>query len=112
MLRSTMTQRSAPQRIADDRAWPIRVCVVVPGTGFSGAGIDPHGWLIKKLGLGGFAWHSAGRASRDVVAIYLRTLADVQGLFDAFPALQLADDTTSPLYQSPHARRSVPPDRG
>lgn len=43
------------------------------------------------------------------MAIYLRTLADVQSLFEAFPALQHADDTTSPLYQSPNARRSVPP---
>ena len=100
-----MNRRSPPQKIADDMAWPIRVCIVVPGVGFSGAGIDPHAWLIKELGLGGFAWHSAGRMSRDVSAVYFRTLSDLQRFLDAFPTLQLADDTGSPLYQSPNARR-------
>ena len=99
-----MNRRSLPQKIADDRAWPIRVYVVVPGNGFSGAGIDPHAWLIKEVGLGGFAWHSAGRVSRDVSEIYFRTLEDVQRFLDAFPTLQLADDTGSPFYQSPNAR--------
>ena len=100
-----MNRRSAAQKTADDRAWPIRVYVVVPGSGFSGAGIDPHAWLIKELGLGGFAWHSAGRMSRDVLAIYFRTLADLQRFLDAFPKLALGDDTGSPFYQSPNARR-------
>ena len=99
-----MNRRSVAQKIADDRALPIRVYVVVPWTGFSGAGIDPHAWLIKDLGIGGFAWHSAGRMSRDVLAIYFRTLADLQRFLDAFPTLQLGDDTGSPFYQSPNAR--------
>ena len=99
-----MNRRSVAQKTADDRAWPIRVYVVVPGTGFSGAGIDPHAWLIKELGLGGFAWHSAGGMSRDVLAIYFRTLADLQRFLDAFPTLALGDDTGSPFYQSPNAR--------
>ena len=100
-----MTRRSSSQKIADDKAWPIRVCIVVPGNGFSGAQIDPHAWLIKELGLVGFAFHSAGRPSRDVAAIYFHNLADLRQFFDAFPTLQLADDTGSPLYQSPNVRR-------
>ena len=81
-----MSRRSAPQKHADDRAWPIRVCVFVPGAGFSGAGIDPHAWFIEELGLGGFAWHSAGRMPRDVSAVYFRTLPDLQRFLNAFPA--------------------------
>lgn len=100
-----MSRRSTQQKIVDDLAWPIRVCVVVPGNGFSGARIDPHAWLIRELGIGGFAWHSAGRMSRDVSAVYLRTLGDLQRFLEAFPTLQLADDTGSTLYQSPNARR-------
>ena len=100
-----MDRRSTPQKIADDMTWPIRVCVVVPGSGFSGAEINPQAWLIKELGLDGFAWHSAGRMSRDVSAVYLRKLPDLQRFLDAFPTLQLADDTGSPVYRSPDARR-------
>lgn len=68
-------------------------------------GIDPETWLSKELGLGGFASHAAGRPTRDVHAYYFRSVADLVKFFDAFPALQLADDTTSPLYQSPYVRR-------
>ena len=100
-----MSRRSTPQKAVDDRSWPIRVCIVVPGSGFSGEGIDPHSWLIKELGLSGFAYHSAGRMSRDVSAVYFRILQDAQCFFDAFPTLQLADDTTSPLYTSPYAQK-------
>lgn len=100
-----MSRRTTPQKNADDSAWPIRVCVVVPGAGFAGAGIDPHAWLTKNLGLGGYALHPAGRISRDVMALYFRTLQDMQRFFEAFPTLQLADDTASPLYQSPHKPR-------
>lgn len=100
-----MNRRSSPQKTADDLAWPIRVCIVVPGGGFSSAKIDPHAWLVKELGLGGFAWHSAGRVTRDVSAVYFRTLPDLQRFLDAFPSLGLADDTGSPLYQSPNARK-------
>ena len=100
-----MSRRSTPQKAFDDRSWPIRVCIVVPGSGFSGAQIDPHAWLVKELGLSGFAYHSAGRMSQNVAAVYFRTLQDAQRFFDAFPALQLADDTTSPLYTSPYAQK-------
>ena len=100
-----MSRRSTPQKTVDDRSRPIRICIVVPGDGFSGAGIDPHSWLIKELGLSGFAYHSTARMSRDVLAVYFRTLQDAQRFFDAFPTLQLADDTSSPLYTSPYAQR-------
>jgi hypothetical protein len=100
-----MTRRNTPQRIADEKAWPIRVCVIVPGSGFSGESIAPQAWLVKELGLGGFAIHPAGRPSRDVAALYFRTLADASRFLNPFPTLQLADDTTSPLYQTPHYRR-------
>jgi hypothetical protein len=100
-----MNRRTSPQKTADEKAWPIRVCVIVPETGFSGAGIDPHAWLVREFGYGGFALHSAGRIGRDAVAIYFRTLVDVQRFFDAFPTVQLADDTASPLYHSPYVRR-------
>ena len=99
-----MNRRSVAQKIADDRVWPIRVYVVVPGNGFSGAGIDPHAWLIKELGLAGFAWHATGRMSDHVAAVYFRTLPDLQRFLDAFPTLQLADGTGSPLYHSPMGR--------
>ena len=100
-----MNRHSTRLKAADDSAWPIRVCVVVPESGFAGAGIDPHAWLTKNLGLGGYALHPAGRTSSDVVAIYFRSFQDMQRFFEAFPTLHLADDTASPLYQSPHKQR-------
>ncbi|MGV8952401.1 MAG: hypothetical protein ACOH2M_14940 [Cypionkella sp.] len=93
-----MTRRNTPQKIADEKTWPIRICVVVPGAGFSGEGIDRHAWFVKELGLGGFAIHPAGGPSGDVTALYFRTLADAGGFFEAFPTLRLAEDTASPLY--------------
>ncbi len=77
---------------------------MVPGSGFTGAGTDPHSCLNKKLGLSGFAYQSAGRMSQNVAAFYFRTLQNAQRFLNAFPALQLADDTSSPLYTSPYAQ--------
>lgn len=67
----------------------------MPEGGLSGARVDPHLWLQKNVGAGMYAYHAAGRPSRDVFAVYLRRLEDLQAFIEAHPALELADDTTS-----------------
>jgi hypothetical protein len=88
-----MTRRSTPARDAAEKTWPIRVCIRVPGLGFSGAGIDPHRWLTKELGAQGYEMHSAGRPRSDATAIYFRTLEDAARFLAAFPMIELADNT-------------------
>jgi hypothetical protein len=61
--------------------------------GFAGAGIDPHQWLTKQHGAGGYAWHSAGSSSRDVAALYFRQIGDAAAFFDAFPQIELAAES-------------------
>lgn len=88
-----MTRRPNPARDLAEKTWPIRVCVRVPEAGFSGAGIDPHRWLIKELGREGHAIHSAGRMGKDCAAVYFKTIEDAARFLAAFPSLELADDT-------------------
>jgi hypothetical protein len=61
--------------------------------GFSCAGVDPHQWLTKRLGAGGYAWHSAGSLSRDVAALYFRQIEDAAAFHAAFPQIELANET-------------------
>lgn len=87
-----MSRRSTSQKIADDKRFPLVAYFRVPDGGLSGARVDPHHWLQKNLGASQYAYHSAGRPSRDVFALYFRRLVDLQAFIEAHPVLELADD--------------------
>lgn len=90
-----MTRRSSPQKIEDDRRFPIVVCFRVPEGGTMAAGIDPDRWLHKHIGIGQYAVHAAGRPGRDVFAVYFRRVGALLAFVDAHSALELADDVES-----------------
>jgi hypothetical protein len=52
---SPMTRRTSPQRNIDDSAWPIRVCLRIPGSPTLSLRVDPNAWLTIEFGFGGYA---------------------------------------------------------
>lgn len=103
-----MAKRSTPQRQIDERAFPVRLLILVPAVGFGrllGAGSGTmDGWLDREVGRGDFACHSAGFggvAGRDVIAVYFRHPAAAVRFLEAFPSLELADGTALRGYTSP-----------
>lgn len=81
-----MVRRSTPQRIVDDRAFPIRVSIVTPWNGF-GQRIDVYVAWMKPHLPDGCAWH-AGH-------IYFQNLALAGQFFSNFPEVQMADHTAT-----------------
>jgi hypothetical protein len=59
-----MDRRSPQQKKLDDRAFPVRVHVLVPERGFENLLLDMHRWLDTEVGRGNFAAHGAGTGSR------------------------------------------------
>lgn len=85
----------------DDRAFPVRVRVLVPPHGF-GRDMSPmYDWLNVELGKGEYAvWSSSGILG-DAMAIHFRSVDDAYGFLRKFPGLVLADGTMSKSYSSP-----------
>jgi hypothetical protein len=77
-----MTRRSTPQRILDDRAFPIRIGIVTPWNGF-GQRIDVYLTWLRALGEDEYAWHSD--------KLYFRTLQTAGRFFANFPEVTMAD---------------------
>jgi hypothetical protein len=77
-----MVRRSTPQRIVDDRAFPIRIKFVLPWNGFGGR-YDAYVAWLNRLGPDGYAWHSA--------SVYFRDLTTASQFLGNFPELMLAD---------------------
>ena len=104
-----MVRRSTLQGKIDDRAFPVRVKIAVPGGGLGNVLNDMIYWLQDNLGPGNFAQHSAGSVGlRDAAGFYFRNLEDAQRFMGTFPTAELADGTMSPGYTSPalpHGRR-------
>ena len=97
-----MDRRSTPQKRIDDRAFPVRVHVLVPGRGLENLLLGMHRWLDAELGRGSYAAHGAGAGLTPATAWYFRSVEDAQAFVAAFPVLELADGTELPTYQSPH----------
>jgi hypothetical protein len=95
-----MCRRSPPQNAIDDRAFPVRVKVLVPERGFENL-LAIGRWLETELGRGNYAQHAAATIA-DAAAWYFRTVDDARAFVAAFPSLVLADGTDYPTYQSPH----------
>jgi hypothetical protein len=77
-----MTRRSTPQRIIDDRAFPIRIQFLLPWNGF-GQRINVYLAWLNRLGPDGYAWHSA--------VVYFRDIQTAARFLANFPELKLAD---------------------
>lgn len=97
-----MDRRSTPQKRLDERAFPVRVHVLVPGQGFENLLLDMHRWVDVEIGRGSYAAHGAGTGLAHATAWYFRTVEDAQAFVAAFPMLELADGTELPTYQSPY----------
>ncbi len=105
-----MARRSTPQREIDERAFPVRLFIMVPVGGYGrlrGAGLDTiDSWLAREIGRGDYAYHSGSKlavapAGREVTAHYFRHPADAVRFLEAFPALEIADGTAGRGYTSP-----------
>lgn len=94
-----MTRRSIPQRDIDERAFPVRLLILVPEQGFGrliGSGPDTiDTWLDREVGRGAWAHHAAGHfgGRREKTAFYFRHPAGAARFLQAFPQLDLADGT-------------------
>lgn len=105
-----MTRRSTPQHVTDEKAFPVRLFILVPLEGFGPLlGLSPdaiHPWLDREIGRGNYAVHAGGRVAvqsglRDKTAFYFRHPDHAARFLAAFPQLELADGTTSITYKSP-----------
>lgn len=108
MLEHIATSKVIPQKILDERSFPITAFYRIPEGGFAGIGIDPHKWMQKKFGVTEFATTSMRRAKMDCFAIHLRRIEDLVRFAKAFPQLELADGTNDPSYRSPHLPNGRP----
>lgn|GEM_PF-855950 len=96
-----MTQRSTPQRKADEAAFPIRLKFIVPVGGLGNMLVDMHDWLRSNIGSARHAVHSGRSVTMASIAIYFVDMAEAVRFTEAFPALELADGTLCSTYSSP-----------
>ncbi len=96
-----MTRRSPRQRDIDDQAFPIRVKVAVPRSGFGNELNCMYAWLRDQVGRGDWAQHPGRTLGGEAMAFYFRRVADADRFLEAFPLLELADGTMSRAYTSP-----------
>ncbi|MGB3313375.1 MAG: SOS response-associated peptidase family protein [Albidovulum sp.] len=95
-----MSRRTSPQYKTDDRAFPVRIKVLIPEFGLSTLSEDPWRWLDSEIGRGEYATTGARCFIGDAMVLYFRCLEDAGRFMDAFP-LPLADDTMASVYSSP-----------
>ena len=85
-------RKSSTKFEIDDRAYPIRVKLVVPEGGMQTIEGKRDVWLNDTLGPEAWSWGPAhSSACRQATAYYFRKLTDAQRFIDAFPGLELAD---------------------
>jgi len=60
-----MCRRSPPQKAIDDRAFPVRVKMLVPERGFENLLFSMDGWLEAELGRGNYAQHATATTDAD-----------------------------------------------
>lgn len=93
-----MVRRSTPQRIIDDRAFPIRVQIAVPARG---VGPDFHDYMRDEIGTLNWASHGGASKRGNTMCVYLRRTADLLQFLDRFPHLELYDGVEDEGYDSP-----------
>ena len=100
-----MSPRSTKQQKIDDAAFPVRIVVIVPPSGFGTWLSEMVKWLDKHVGRGKYAQHSAGQrivgnSIMDTTAFFFVSPRAAAEFVDAFP-IELADGTRSAPYFSP-----------
>ena len=73
----------------------------VPPQGFGSTLTDMLRWLGQEVGTGDYAQHPGQTLGGDAWAVHCRRPGDLVRFLEAFPALELADGTTSRAYRSP-----------
>jgi hypothetical protein len=97
-----MVRRSTPQKVIDERSFPVRLKIWVPENGFGQDLSKMILWLQDNLPRGDFADHQGGLTGlRETLAFYFRNVTDAQRFLDAFPQAEIADGTTFASYRSP-----------
>jgi putative SOS response-associated peptidase YedK len=96
-----MSRRSIPQSKTDDLAFPIRVKLGVPDSGFGRLSDDINCWLAAVVGHGNYALHSVQALFTSASALYFRDIEAARAFLAAFPALELADSLQSRGYSAP-----------
>ena len=107
-----MTRRSTPQRTRDDSAFPVRIMLAAPSSGFGLLMEEMYRWLQDRTGLHGNAVHSGGRggareSSPDRMAVYFKGPQIAVDFLAAFPSLALADGTQASWYTAPRLHRQA-----
>jgi len=98
-----MSRRSTPQKTIDERAFPVRVKVLVPELGLGNRSEEIYFWLERHIPRDNFAHHAGGRNGKgDVTHYYFRdtATADQFAQFLDDMGLELADGTTCITYTS------------
>ena len=65
-----MSRRSTDQKKLDERRFPVRVRVAIPGEGFGTQLDEMHRWLRREVGLYRYATHGSSTPEQDAVAYY------------------------------------------
>lgn len=107
-----MTRRTAPQRTKDDAAFPVRIMLFAPSSGFGLVMDEMYRWLQDRTGRHGYAVHSGGRggvreSSADRMAVYFKDPQTAADFLAAFPSLALADSTQASWYTAPGLHRQA-----
>ncbi|TCM40119.1 hypothetical protein [Novosphingobium sp. ST904] len=96
-----MVRRSTPQKIVDDRAFPIRILFYEKDIAV-GNYARIMNWLGGNMRLGDYAEHGGPSSADRTIAYYFRTMEDAQRFRAAFADIELADGTALDSYHSPH----------
>jgi len=68
-----MSRRSTSQKILDERAFAVRLVIVLPRLDRMDVTREMHEWLQRNLALRDYAWHPTGREpGRERSALYFR----------------------------------------
>jgi hypothetical protein len=91
--RHPMSRRSQSRFKIDDKAYPVRVKVIVPDGGMQLISGRVSAWLTAELDKLAWSWGPApATGCGQVTAYHFRRLEDAQRFTTAFPELVLADD--------------------
>lgn len=101
---SLMCRRSTPQKLIDERAFPVRVKVLIPELGLGARSETIYTWLDTHIARENYAHHAGGRTGLgDISHYYFRDTATAHQFarFLTELGLDLADGTTCITYSSP-----------
>lgn len=102
-----MPRRSAPRKLIDDTAFPVRVKIRVPPNGLGMLLDECLRWLNVNVGHQRYSHASTTSLGGNATAFYFVEVNDALRFVDAFPMLELADGTQAPSYRSSVDRKVI-----